>query len=194
MNYQAEMPDEKLIQFYLSNNPAALATLTDLYKDRIYTAIYNMVQDKYVAEEVFRDVFIRIINNLMAGKNAEDGNFLQWAIQIAHQLCMEYNRKIKMAGLMEVDKAGNIVQTAEIPVKMSPSGVMYYESHAKIRSMIDLLPEGQREVIVLSHYAGLSFRDIATRMKCSVTNALDMMKTGLNNLRKLMTEQEVLMG
>lgn len=194
MNYQTEMPDEKLIQFYLSNNPAALATLTDLYKDRIYNAIYNMVQDKYIAEDIFRDVFIRIINNLMAGKNAEDGNFLHWAIQIAQQICMEYNRKIKLASLTEVDHAGNFVKAATVPVQMSSSGAMYYESHARIRTMIDMLPEGQREVIVLNHYAGLSFRDIAVRMKCSVTNALDMMKTGLNNLRKLMTEQEVLLG
>jgi RNA polymerase sigma-70 factor (ECF subfamily) len=57
-----------------------------------------------------------------------------------------------------------------------------------------MLPESQREVIVLNHYAGLSFRDIAARMKCSVTTALDMMKTGLNSLRKLMTEQDVLIG
>jgi RNA polymerase sigma-70 factor (ECF subfamily) len=194
MKYQTEMPDEKLIQFYLSNNPAALATLTDLYKDRIYNSIYNMVQDKYAAEEIFRDVFIRIINNLMAGKNAEDGNFLQWAIQIAQELCIEHNRKSKLAMLVEVDNTGNAIFPTDIPVQMSSSGAMYYESHARIRSMIDMLPESQREVIVLNHYAGLSFRDIAARMKCSVTTALDMMKTGLNSLRKLMTEQDVLIG
>ncbi len=194
MKYQTEMPDEKLIQFYLSNNPAALATLTDLYKDRIYNAIYLMVQDKFAAEEIFRDVFIRIINNLMAGKNAEDGNFLNWAIGIAHQLCMEHSRKNKQSMLVEIDADNTAVFSAAAQHPMPATGAMYYENHARIRSMIDLLPEQQREVIVLNHYAGLSFRHIACRMKCSVTNALDMMKTGLNNLRKLMTEQEVLLG
>jgi RNA polymerase sigma-70 factor (ECF subfamily) len=193
MKYQTEMPDEKLIQFYLSSNPAALATLTDLYKDRIYNAIYSMVPDKYAAEEIFRDVFNRIINNLMAGKNAEDGTFLQWAIQIAQQLCMEHNRKTKLAMTYEVDNQHG-VQTAHHSSQIRVSGAMYYENHTRIRSMIDMLPDGQREVIVLNHYAGLSFRDIATRMKCSVTTALDTMKMGLSNLRKLMTEQEVLMS
>lgn len=193
MKYQTEMPDEKLIQFYLSSNPAALATLTDLYKDRIYNSIYSMVPDKYAAEAIFRDVFNRIINNLMAGKNAEDGNFLQWAIQIAQQLCMEHNRKVKLAMTYEVDNQHS-VRTANHSSQIAVSGAMYHENHTRIRNMIDMLPDGQREVIVLNHYAGLSFRDIATRMKCSVTTALDMMKIGLSNLRKLMTEQEVLMS
>lgn len=191
MKYQNEMPDEKLIQFYLNSNPAALATLTDLYKDRIYNAIYTMVQDKYAAEEIFRDVFIAIINNLMAGKNAEDGNFLHWAINIAQQLCIEHNRKTAMVMTIDMSDSNNRETTFSHPASQSVPGNMYYENHTKIRSMIDMLPDGQREVLVLNHYAGLSFRDIATRMKCSVTTALDTMKVGLNNLRQLMTEQEV---
>ncbi|MBL0356733.1 MAG: sigma-70 family RNA polymerase sigma factor [Chitinophagaceae bacterium] len=190
MKHHAEMPDEKLIQFYLNSNPTALATLTDLYKDRIYNSIYVMVQDKYAAEEIFRKAFISIINNLMAGKNAEDGNFLQWAIQIAQQLCMEYNRKTNLATVIDANTSST-AGSNDIAASQPAPDVMYYESHAKIRNMINMLPEGQREVLVLNHYAGLSLRDIATRMKCSVTTALDTMKTGLDNLRKLMTEQEV---
>jgi RNA polymerase sigma-70 factor (ECF subfamily) len=97
MNNHTEMSDEKLIQFYLNGNPHALATLVELYKDRIYCSIFNMVQDKYVAEEIFRDVFITIINNLLAGKTAENGDFLQWATQTAHHLCIEHTRKTKLA-------------------------------------------------------------------------------------------------
>lgn len=55
--------------------------------------------------------------------------------------------------------------------------------------MIYRLPEGQREVIIMNHYAGTSFRDIAIKMKCSVTSALDTMKVALSNLRKLMVEE-----
>ena len=74
------MTDERLIQFYLNGDPNALATLVELYKDRIYRSIYSIVQDKYAAEEIFHEVFIRIIDNLMTGKTAEEGNFLQWAM------------------------------------------------------------------------------------------------------------------
>lgn len=194
MNNHTEMSDEKLIQFYLNGNPNALATLVELYKDRIYTSIFTMVQDKFVAEEIFRDVFITIINNIMVGKTAEDGDFLQWATQIAQRLCIEHTRKIKLAFILEADEEKNTENGAigfAVPVALP--NTLYHDSHGKIKSMIALLPDEQREVIALNHYAGLSFKEIAGIMKCSLTTALDTMKYGLNNLRKLMNEKEIVL-
>ena len=54
-----------------------------------------------------------------------------------------------------------------------------------------MLPDQQREVIALNHYALLSLKEIAGIMKCSITTALDTMKYGLHNLRKLMNEKEI---
>jgi RNA polymerase sigma factor (sigma-70 family) len=190
MKYQTEMSDEKLIQFYLNGNPAAMATLVELYKDRIYSSIFSMVQDKYVAEDIFREVFITIINNLMAGKSAAEENFLQWATQIAHQLCIEHTRKTKLAFIIEGEKE-TAEEVVDFTVPVALPNTSYYESHSKIKSMISMLPDEQREVIALSHYAGLSFKEIADIMKCSLTTALDTMKFGLNNLKKLMSEKEI---
>ncbi|WP_462220770.1 RNA polymerase sigma factor [Ferruginibacter sp.] len=192
MNYQNNMTDETLIQFYLNGNPNALATLVELYKDRIYRSIYMMVQDKYVAEEIFREVFIKIIDNMMAGKTAEEGNFLKWAINIAHHLCMEHSRKIKPAVIINNNEAST-AHAIGFSVTPMLTDNLYHQSHGKIKSMIDMLPEEQREVLVLNHYMGLSFKEIADRMKCSVTAALDTMKFALNNLRKLMNEKEVVL-
>lgn len=185
------MTDEKLIQFYLNGDPNALATLVELYKDRVYRSIYSIVQNKHAAEEIFREVFIRIIDNLMAGKTAEEGNFLQWAIKIAHGLCMEYIRKDKQAIVLNTDySAGGIT---ELPSALVKADAGYHESHGKIKSMIDMLPDEQREVIVLNHYAGLSFKEISETLHCSLNAALDTMKFGLNNLQKLMIEKEIIL-
>ncbi|HQY12112.1 MAG: sigma-70 family RNA polymerase sigma factor [Ferruginibacter sp.] len=189
MNNQNSMTDEKLIQFYLNGDPNALATLVELYKDRIYRSIYSIVHDKYAAEEIFREVFIRIIDNLMAGKTAEEGNFLQWAIKIANGLCIEYNRKIRHELVEETGNPGK--EVIGLPENAGRADSGYHESHGKIKSMIDMLPDGQREVMVLNHYAGLSFKEIADTMHCSLSAALDTMKFGLTNLRKLMTEKEI---
>jgi RNA polymerase sigma factor (sigma-70 family) len=194
MNNHAEMSDEKLIQFYLNGSPAALATLVELYKDRIYCSIFAMVQDKYVAEEIFSNVFITIINNLLAGKTAEQGDFLQWATQTANELCIDYTRKTKLAIVVNDTAVKNgDTALADFSVTVPLSHTSYYDSHGKIKNMIAMLPEEQREVIALNHYAGLSFREIAGIMKCSLTTALDTMKYGLNNLRKLMTEKEIIL-
>ena len=194
MSNQTAVPDEKLIQFYLNGDPNALATLVELYKDRVYRSIYTIVQDKYVAEEIFREVFIRIINNLIAGKTAEEGNFLQWATSIANNLCIEYSRKPRYVVVINTAKDTNTEKAINFSVLAPKPNTGYHESHSKIKSMIDMLPDEQREVIVLNHYADLSFKEIADIMKCSLTTALDTMRVGLNNLRKLMLEKEVVIN
>lgn len=187
MNNQTSMTDEKLIQFYLNGNPNAMATLVELYKDRVYSNIYNLVQDKHVAEEIFQDVFICLINNMIAGKPAEAGNFLQWATRIAQKLCMDYSRKKTMACLVD----SPVYETIHFLLPAPLPNLHYYENHGKIKSMIDMLPDNQREVMLLNHYGGLSFKEISETMKCTLNTALDSMKFGLVNLRKMMTENEI---
>jgi RNA polymerase sigma-70 factor (ECF subfamily) len=56
--------------------------------------------------------------------------------------------------------------------------------------MLDLLPEDQREVIVLRHFANLSFKEIAEKTNCSINTTLGRMRYGLINLRKMMEAQQ----
>jgi len=190
MNYPTSMPDEKLIQFYLNGDPNAMATLVELYKDRVYRSIYNIVQNKHAAEEIFQEVFICLINNMIAGKAAEEGNFLQWATRIAQQLCLDHARKNSHAFILN-----DTTDKIEFPLPataMHPGN--YHESHGRIKSMIELLPEKQREVMLLNHYGGLSFTETAATMKCTLSMALDYMKLALNNLCKMMTEKEMVLN
>jgi len=185
MKYVTEMPDEKLIRFYPSNYPHALATLTGLYKDRIYYTIYTTTRDKYAAEEIFRNFFVSVINKLMSGKNAEDGNFLQCALQVAQNLCIDYNYKKSNSGIA-VTGCNSYHDNKAMNDLVSQKN--YYETHANLRRLINILPERQREILHLSHYGDASFREIACKMKCSVTNILDMIKFALVNLQKLLDE------
>jgi len=190
MNYPTSMPDEKLIQFYLSGDANAMATLVELYKDRVYRSIYNIVQNKHVAEEIFQDVFICLINNMIAGKAAEEGNFLQWATRIAQQLCLDHKQKNSQAYILN-DATAKIEFPLPATAKYASN---YHESHGRIKSMIELLPEKQREVMLLNHYGGLSFNEIAATLKCTLSMALDYMKLALNNLREMMTEKEIILN
>ena len=63
------------------------------------------------------------------------------------------------------------------------------QTHKNIQELVDLLPEEQREIIVLRHYANLSFKEIAQMTNCSINTALGRMRYGLINLRKMMTER-----
>jgi RNA polymerase sigma factor (sigma-70 family) len=194
MNTTGNISDEKLIRYYLSGNPHAMATLVELYKDRVYSVIYAMVHDRSAAEVIFRDVFIKIIDNLLAGKSADEGDFLPWAIGIAQNLCEEHSFK-KKSGIATAGFTSILDESAENHMEHPvPTGNFYHDSHGKIKTLIDKLPDDQREVIILKHYGGLTFREIADIKQCSLTNALDMMKSGLNNLCNMMSEKEMVMN
>jgi RNA polymerase sigma-70 factor (ECF subfamily) len=65
------------------------------------------------------------------------------------------------------------------------------QSHNRVKDMLDLLPEDQREVIILRHYADMSFKEIAAVTNCSINTALGRMRYGLINLRKMMMQKQI---
>lgn len=66
MKCLVSLTDQQLVQLYVEGNTEALSTLVTRYKDKIYTSIYLLVKDKYLAEDLFQDVFIRIMTRSRA--------------------------------------------------------------------------------------------------------------------------------
>ncbi len=190
MEYQETPADDKIIQYYLNGDSATLETLIYLNKEKICNSIISMVRDKYVADDIFQDVFVRIIDTIMAGKYIEEGKFLPWALRIAHNMCIDHFRKIKQTPVA-TSKNGELEETGTYFEPQVDYAIMINESQEKIKKLIDMLPEEQREVIVLRHYADLSFREIADLMKCNINTALGRMRYALINLRRIMEEKQV---
>ena len=89
------LSDQQLIHLYLEGNAEALSTLVVRYKDKIFTSIYLLVKDKYLAEDIFQDAFIKVIDTINGGRYTDEGKFLPWVMRIAHNLCVDHFRKIK---------------------------------------------------------------------------------------------------
>lgn len=191
MKSLTNLTDQQLVQLYLDGDSNALSALVVRYKDKIYTSIYLLVKDKYLAEDIFQDVFIRIIDTLKGGRYSDEGKFLPWAMRIAHNLCVDHFRKVKRSPSIKTSDDRDIFEVLNFSEAGTDQKMMAEQSHNKIRMMIDLLPEDQREVIILRHYADLSFKEIASLTKCSINTALGRMRYGLINLRKLMVEKQI---
>lgn len=184
-------PDQELVRAYMNGDSNALSILIERYKDKVYTSIYLLVKDKYLAEDIFQDVFIRIIDTLRGGRYTDEGKFLPWAMRIAHNLCVDHFRKVKRSPSIKTSDDRDIFEVLNFSEAGADQRMMADQSHDKIRKMIDLLPEDQREVIILRHYADLSFKEIAALTKCSINTALGRMRYGLINLRKMMAEKQI---
>ncbi len=183
--------DQQLIHLYMEGDANALATIVTRYKDKIYTSIYLMVKDKYLTEDIFQDVFIRIIDTLKGGRYTDEGKFLPWAMRIAHNMCVDHFRKVKRTPTIKTSDDRDIFEVLNFSEPGTDQKMMNGQSHDKVRKMVDLLPEDQREVIILRHFADLSFKEIADLTSCSINTALGRMRYGLINLRKMMTEKQI---
>ena len=91
----SKLTDNDLINLFVAGNVNALEILVLRHKDKLYTSILFLVKDKYLAEDIFQDVFIRIIDTMRSGRYTEEGKFLPWAMRIAHNLCVDHFRKVK---------------------------------------------------------------------------------------------------
>ncbi|HRO44601.1 sigma-70 family RNA polymerase sigma factor [Agriterribacter sp.] len=191
MKSLTNLPDQQLIHLFMSGDASALENLIVRHKDKIYTSIFLLVKDKYLAEDIFQDVFIRVIDTIRSGRYTEEGKFLPWAMRIAHNLCVDHFRKVKRTPAIKTGDDRDIFEV----INFSEDGVdrlmMQRQSHGRVREMLDRLPEDQREVIILRHYAELSFKEIATLTDCSINTALGRMRYGLINLRKMMQEKQI---
>lgn len=185
------LTDQQLVHLYVEGNTNALETLVNRYKDRIYTSIYLLVKDKYMAEDLFQDVFIRIIDTLKGGRYTDEGKFLPWALRIAHNMCVDHFRKIKRSPSIKTSDDRDIFEVLNFSEPSAENKIIQMQSHERVRKMIDMLPQDQREVIILRHYADLSFKEIADLTKCSINTALGRMRYGLINMRRLMTEKQI---
>src|SRR5882672_1574145 len=183
--------DHELIHQFRDGDLHALEALIVRHKDKLYTSILFLVKDKYLAEDIFQDVFIRIIDTMRSGRYTEEGKFLPWAMRIAHNLCVDHFRKVKRTPTIKTSDDRDIFEVLNFSEPGADHRMVQGQSHDRVRKMLDLLPEDQREVIVMRHYADLSFKEIATLTNCSINTALGRMRYGLINLRKMMTEKKI---
>ena len=190
-----EFSDTGLLRvFQEEGSLEALNVLIDRYKEKLYSSIYFLVKDSWIADDIYQDTFIRIIDTLRFNRYNEQGKFLPWAARIAHNLCIDYFRKQKRAAPVvnsEHSDIRDIFETLNVNEDNAEQRIMRRQSYDIMYRMLDRLPQDQREVIVLRHFAELSFKEIAAMTNCSINTALGRMRYGLINLRKMMVENSI---
>ena len=183
--------DQELINLYLSGNERAFEIILKRHKNRIYTSIYLFVKDQSVANDLFQEVFIKIVNTIRNGKYNHEGKFVQWALRISYNMCVDRFRRNKRTSFIASTDDFDIFDVIKNPDLNAEERIMKSQVHTKIRSYVDALPEEQREVIVLRHYADMSFKEISALTGVSINTALGRMRYALINLRKMVPAKEL---
>jgi RNA polymerase sigma-70 factor (ECF subfamily) len=191
MKIMNNLPDQQLIHLYLDGDAEALSSLVNRYKDKIFTSIYLLVKDKYLAEDIFQDVFIKVIDTLNSGRYNDEGKFLPWVMRIAHNSCIDHFRRVKRSPTIKTSDNHDLFEVLNFCEAAADEKMIQGQSHERVRKILDMLPEDQKEVIIMRHYAELSFKEISDLTGCSINTSLGRMRYGLMNLRKLMIEKQI---
>lgn len=183
--------DQDLVHQYINGHEQSLEELVRRHKSKIYTSIYLLVKDSYLAEDIFQDVFIKVINTLKAGRYNEEGKFLPWVIRIAHNLVIDHFRKEKRTPLVTTAEGFDIFEVLKFYDESAEDKLIRDQTHRDLRELIHHLPSEQKEVLIMRHYADLSFKEIADLTGVSINTALGRMRYALSNLRKMMLTKEL---
>jgi len=183
--------DEKLIKQYLIGDESSIEKLILRHKKKIFVYIFLIVKDKQLADDIFQDTFIKVINTLKTGSYNEEGKFVPWVMRIAHNLTIDYFRKSKRIPTIENRDEYDIFNTIKIYDEPVEDKMITKQIHNDVKELVQLLPEEQKKVLIMRHYADMSFKEIAEQTDVSINTALGRMRYALINLRKLISEKNI---
>lgn len=184
--------DYELVTRFVKGEQSCFETLILRHKNKVFAYISLYIRDQALAEDIFQDTFLKVIQSVKCGKYADNGKFLSWVMRIAHNLIIDHFRRLKQMNTISNDNYESDIFNSKQFAEENVEDIMVKKQiHQDIRKMISHLPDDQREVVILRHYAGLSFKEIADLTNVSINTALGRMRYALINMRKIMEENKI---
>ncbi|MBC7494859.1 MAG: sigma-70 family RNA polymerase sigma factor [Flavobacterium sp.] len=188
-----QTPDALLVKSYIDGNENALSILINKHQSKIYGFIYSKLSDRDVADDVFQDTFIKVIKTLKTKLYNEEGKFLPWVMRIAHNLIIDHYRKnSKMPMLRETEEFSIFSLISDKAMNVEQS-LIAFQVETDIQKIIEKLPNDQKEVVMMRIYQDLSFKEISDLTGVSINTALGRMRYALQNLRKVIEKNKIIL-
>lgn len=184
--------DYELIERFNNGDQSSFEQLIYRHKNKVYAYIGMYVRDKALVEDLFQDTFLKVLQSLQSGKYRDDGKFLSWVMRIAHNLIIDHFRREKQLNVVSNDSyEGDLFNSKRFADTNVEEVIMKQQIKKDLRMIIDQLPEDQKEVVILRHFADLSFKEIAEVTGVSINTALGRMRYALINMRRIMEEKNI---
>ena len=184
--------DLELLNRYSVGEEDAISEIIDRYKKRVFDYIRNMVKSEALADDIFQETFIKIVKSLSENRYVESGKLLSWMLRIAHNQVIDYFRKTKSEAKVSYDNCEvNVLNNKNLVDSNVEDRIIEKQQHQTIRRLVERLSAEQKEVVILRHYHGLSFKEIAEKTGVSINTSLGRMRYALINLRKRIEEENL---
>ncbi len=185
--------DSELVCKYIHGNENALSILIERHQQRIFSFIFSKVYDKEISNDIFQDTFIKVIRTLKAGKYNEEGKFLPWVMRISHNLVIDHFRKSNRMPKFNDNGEMSIFSLISDDSLNAETSIIKDQVESDVRSLVEELPDDQRQVLLMRIYNDMSFKEISENTGVSINTALGRMRYALINLRKLVDKHQIVL-
>ncbi len=184
--------DYELIQRFINGEQSCFEQIIKRHKNKVFAYISLYIRDQALAEDIFQDTFMKVIQSVKSGRYQDNGKFISWVMRIAHNLIIDHFRRIRQMNTISNDEYdSDLFNSRKLSESTVEDDIIKRQIQKDVRKMISHLPDDQREVVILRHYAGLSFKEIAEITDVSINTALGRMRYALINMRKIMEEKKI---
>ena len=187
----SNLSDQELVKKYINGDNYSFEVLLNRHKSRVFAFIMSKIKNKDLSEDIFQDTYVKVVNSLQKGKYNEEGKFLPWVMRIAHNLVIDHFRKQKKMHMVRSNNDFDIFDVIKDDNINVDDRLIRDQIFSDLRGLINLLPNDQKEVLMMRYFEEMSFKKIAEHFDISINTALGRMRYALINLRVLKKKRHV---
>ena len=193
MQTMTKFTDRELVTAYAHGDNAAFDILLGRYQKSVFSYILHIVKDNELANDIFQETFVKVITTIRQGRYEDSGKFSAWLNRVAHNLVIDHFRRQKGENTVSNDETEHdLLNNKELCEGNIEDEMVQKQLVKDLHKMIHVLPDAQRQVLMMRFYRDMSFKEIAEKTGVSINTALGRMRYALLNMRKLVLDKQLL--
>jgi len=168
-----------LIQRLKQGDEEAFEQIFRRYQKRVYNVAYRMISNRETAEDMTQEVFLRVFQKIRKFKGKS--SFSTWLYRLTVNLCLDHLRK---RNAHPTESLEDIEEKALVYGKTPEDDVILEERREAVQRIISSLPDKLRAIIILREIEGLSYKELAEAMNCSMGRVKSLLYEARMELRR----------
>ena len=182
-----DLSDDQVMAHLAAGHGDAVAVLLDRYARLVLSIALRIVRDHAEAEDVTQEVFLDLCRTA-ARFDASRGSTKMWVVRTAYRRSLNRRRYLNVRNAHLPDDGEELLKYQASTDYLIAPKLTAYESQRLVRQILGGLGAGQRRVLELVFFDGLSMREVAEKTGASLESVRHRYYRGIDKLRQLMQE------
>jgi RNA polymerase sigma-70 factor (ECF subfamily) len=182
-----DLSDDRVMQHLAAGHGDAIAVLLDRFERLVFSIAFRIVRNRAEAEDVAQEVFVDL-SRTAARFDASKGSTKMWIVRASYRRSLNRRRYLNVRDAHLPDDGEELLKSQAAAEFLAAPKLTPYESQRLVRQILASLGAGQRRVLELVFFDGLSMRDVAEKTGASLESVRHRYYRGLEKLRELMHE------